>query len=299
MPDEIEVKACKACFKEKPLSEFYYRKDTDSYKNVCKRCNIYGNKIKDQDAKICNHCGVAKPISEFQKAGGGKWLQPYCKPCDAKRKKKHYDDNKEAFVLKRKQYYQNNKEIISEKYKAKRSATKVEKQPRVYNRMSEQERKRRKMLCDKAYRQKNADKVRNKKLEYKQSGRALFVAKEWQRRQSTKIEFVTKKRLRGRIYMALKRGVKSESTMVLLGCTIEYFKEYFQSLFTEDMSWERYMNGEIVIDHIKPCVKFDLTDPAQQKICFHYSNMQPLWEIDNLKKGTHYNENQSECQKKQ
>ena len=40
------------------------------------------------------------------------------------------------------------------------------------------------------------------------------------------------------------------------------------------------------VDHIIPCASFDLTDPKQQKICFHWSNLQPLKAIDNLKKGT-------------
>jgi hypothetical protein len=39
------------------------------------------------------------------------------------------------------------------------------------------------------------------------------------------------------------------------------------------------------IDHIKPCAAFDLTDPAQQKECFHFSNLQLLWAEDNLSKG--------------
>lgn len=38
------------------------------------------------------------------------------------------------------------------------------------------------------------------------------------------------------------------------------------------------------VDHIIPCSSFDLTDIKQQKICFHYTNLQPLWAIDNLKK---------------
>ena len=39
------------------------------------------------------------------------------------------------------------------------------------------------------------------------------------------------------------------------------------------------------VDHIKPCFSFDLTDPEQQKICFHYTNLQPLWALENIKKG--------------
>lgn len=42
------------------------------------------------------------------------------------------------------------------------------------------------------------------------------------------------------------------------------------------------------IDHIKPCSAFDLTQDVQQKECFHYSNMQPLWAIENHKKGGRY-----------
>ena len=52
------------------------------------------------------------------------------------------------------------------------------------------------------------------------------------------------------------------------------------------MTWEDFMNGKIHIDHIRPCASFNLNDPSQQKICFHYTNLQPLWAKDNLRKGT-------------
>ena len=35
------------------------------------------------------------------------------------------------------------------------------------------------------------------------------------------------------------------------------------------------------IDHIKPCASFDLSDPKEQKHCFFYKNLQPLWGEDN------------------
>ena len=38
------------------------------------------------------------------------------------------------------------------------------------------------------------------------------------------------------------------------------------------------------IDHIIPVARFDLTDAEQQRRCFHYSNLQPLWAADNLAK---------------
>jgi hypothetical protein len=49
------------------------------------------------------------------------------------------------------------------------------------------------------------------------------------------------------------------------------------------MSWDNWSLKGWHIDHIRPISSFDLSDPAQQKECFHYSNLQPLWAIDNLK----------------
>lgn len=51
------------------------------------------------------------------------------------------------------------------------------------------------------------------------------------------------------------------------------------------MTWANYGKSGWHIDHIKPCASFDLSDPDQQKACFHYSNLQPLWAFDNLSKG--------------
>lgn len=52
------------------------------------------------------------------------------------------------------------------------------------------------------------------------------------------------------------------------------------------MSWDNYGRGgrKWQIDHIKPCAYFDLTKPEDQRKCFHYSNLQPLWQKDNLEK---------------
>lgn len=84
--------------------------------------------------------------------------------------------------------------------------------------------------------------------------------------------------LRGRLYHALKEinVVKSISSMELLGCSPNDCRLYIEKQFRNPMSWENY--GIIwEIDHIKPCSSFDLTDPDQQKQCFHYTNLQPLF----------------------
>jgi len=94
--------------------------------------------------------------------------------------------------------------------------------------------------------------------------------------------------LRTRLWCALKaQGVKkTTSTMKLCGCSLEKLKQHLESQFTDGMSWDN--KGEWHIDHVKPCAAFDLTDVEEQKKCFHYTNLQPLWAVDNMRKGAKY-----------
>lgn len=97
--------------------------------------------------------------------------------------------------------------------------------------------------------------------------------------------------MRCRVNDALKNNKKSSYTLDLVGCTIEQLRSHIESQFESGMTWENYGNPNgnhsdcWHIDHIKPCSSFDLSDPKQQKKCFHYANLRPLWAIDNLKKG--------------
>ena len=93
--------------------------------------------------------------------------------------------------------------------------------------------------------------------------------------------------LRGRLWSALtKKNIKkTTSVMELTGCSIDFLKHHLESLFLEGMSWDNYGTYGWHVDHILPCASFDLSDPEQQKICFHYTNLQPLWREDNLSKG--------------
>ena len=70
--------------------------------------------------------------------------------------------------------------------------------------------------------------------------------------------------------------------MKLLGCSLDFLKQYLEFQFKKGMSWSNY--GKWHIDHIKPCASFDLSKPNEQHKCFNYINLQPLWAIDNLRK---------------
>jgi hypothetical protein len=88
---------------------------------------------------------------------------------------------------------------------------------------------------------------------------------------------------RNRIRNCIKKGWKSQSSLSLTGCNSwNELKQYLENKFQKGMTWDNY--GEWHIDHIKPCSAFDLTDTSEQKKCFHYTNLQPLWAMDNLSK---------------
>lgn len=98
--------------------------------------------------------------------------------------------------------------------------------------------------------------------------------------------------LRNRFRKMLKnRGIRKRApglSLKLLGCSLDSFKIYLQSKFEPGMTWENYGKGKgkWTIDHIIPCALFDLTKPEHQAICFHFSNLQPMWGTDNFKKST-------------
>src|ERR1035437_1526811 len=127
--------------------------------------------------------------------------------------------------------------------------------------------------------------------EYKKK---MEVTKEWsekRRRRWNKWIKIKKNRdrkrligkLSGRIRSALKRvGIKkSNRTSELLGCNIYKLKTHLQSKFSKKMSWDNCGENGWHIDHIIPCRAFNLLNEEEQKKCFHYTNLQPLWNTDN------------------
>ena len=89
-----------------------------------------------------------------------------------------------------------------------------------------------------------------------------------------------KKLLSSRILKAITRNGngarKAARTMELIGCTIAEVRTHLESKFLPGMTWENCGRNGWHIDHHKPCKRFDLTDPEQQRLCFHFTNLKPL-----------------------
>jgi len=166
------------------------------------------------------------------------------------------EKNKEKVAEYAKQYTLNNKDRLKEKRDINRIAKKEE-----Y------------AVVTKAWREKNS--------EYIKEWNRLYTIK----RYHNDPVFALKMNQRTRVRAILKKN-KCAQTHELLGCSFQELKIHLENQFVDGMSWENM--GEWHIDHIIPLVSFDLSIPENQKIAFNYKNLQPLWAIDNLKKGAKY-----------
>ena len=202
----------------------------------------------------CCKCNIFKETIDFYKNNSRKnGLTIWCKECNKKARKK---------------YYKNNTDIERKK---------------SLNRKKNRNPEEAKFVLDK-WRKNSPHKIKKHKKE--------IITKQTEynkNRIKNDINYRLRVRLRKRLRLraALKscKVYKNNSTIYYLGCSI---KEYLNSLFKFGMSFETY--GKWHIDHIKPLSKFDLTEENQLKEAFNYKNTQPLWALENIRKGANYAE---------
>jgi hypothetical protein len=71
--------------------------------------------------------------------------------------------------------------------------------------------------------------------------------------------------------------------MSLIGCSINNLLIHLEKQFDERMTRENMGARGWHIHHIDECQDFDLTRDEDQKKCFHYTNLQPIWWTDHPK----------------
>lgn len=139
-----------------------------------------------------------------------------------------------------------------------------------------------------AYATKNADKIAAYQKGYRAENKAALRVADRARkslRYKTDHWFRIRENLRNRINEAITEAGwgKRSRTAGLIGCSWAHLKAHIESLFQPGMSWENY--GEWHIDHKLPCKSFNLCELEEQKRCMNWTNLQPLWALDNLRKG--------------
>ena len=218
--------------------------------------------------------------------------------------KKWCENNKEYVVKKHRDYFQKHKKEISEKNKAHRIANgeKIRKQEKEYrdNKLDKVKVK----IYMTAYYKKHREKLKKQKRQYYYDNqeKILEERKLWRKNNIVEARKIRNKckrttpeqilihRMRCRVYDYFKynKSIKDVSTLELLGCDIKFLKQYIQKRFKKGMSWNNY--GKWHIDHRIPInyflTKCNFNSLRIQKKCFNYKNLQPMWALDNLSKGT-------------
>lgn len=251
--------------------------------------------------KICKRCQIEKPIEEYGnniKEKDGKNI--YCKECELKRAREYREKNREKVNQSSKNYRNNNPEKYKEtikKYLEKNPDMTSTERSRKY-RSNEEWRKKFKE-AQKKYNLNNKEKIKDKNKKYRSENeeKVKTLKKNWVLANKEKVKRIKnesdKKRrkkdgfyrmkinLRARIREFLISETNSKRTKEIVGLDKVDLKLYIENKFLEGMSWENY--GKWHLDHIKP-LSLAKNDEEVFELN-HYTNLQPLWAEDNIKKG--------------
>ena len=210
------------------------------------------------NTKCCAKCKKDLPVDDFgtETRKNNVRLKSFCRSCC-------------------RLYYKENKERLKEKSR-KRYYERLEVEPDFKEKLK---------ISQKKYYEENKDKISKKRSSPKEREKMNNYMR---KRRKENLNFKIRDNLSGRVRSAVKRNKDSLSTLSLLGCSIEEFKVHIESLWEKGMDWNNHGLYGWHIDHIKPCSVFNLLNEDELKACFHWSNMQPLWAIDNLRKGDKY-----------
>jgi hypothetical protein len=244
------------------------------------------------ETKVCKKCGVEKLLCEFVKDKAAKnGFRNRCKNCSNEFIKvynqKYYqtEQNVEKRKQSQKKYREKNIEKINQRAKIYRenNVEKIKESQKLYywdnreKRLENREKwfeknKEKSMKTQKQWQNNNKEKINEVRRE------------NHHKKYQTDILYKLKINIRNRVKMFLKStnfDLDVNRTYDIVGCSPDELRDYLSSKFTEGMSWENY--GKWHIDHIIPISSANTKDDVCR--LSHYTNLQPLWEKDNLKKG--------------
>jgi hypothetical protein len=250
---------------------------------------FFGNIMNDRKSKACTLCKNELPLDMFyMHKCGRKKGKPFarcigcCKiitndPETAKRKAIWHQKNKERLYKKVLENKRDNPDAYKARRKKEREKIKADpvklKETNEYFKEWRKQNKESRRKTYYKYRAKNKDRINS------------HCSKYMSNKYKTDHNLRIKTNLSSMVRYAMRNGgTKRQRTMDLLGCSIEEFINHMESKFTNGMTWDNYGVLGWHMDHIIPCASFDLTDEKQQRECFHYTNLQPLWHYENRAK---------------
>lgn len=273
---------CKKCKHSKPQDAFYKSKAHKGGFNLqCRDCCRKKHKVWRE----ANKETVREKCSEWRKANPDKARDSSRKyilanPEKAKARRDAYSiNNKDKLSAYNSQWQKDNPDKVAAKSKAwrKNNQDKVKEHCKAnYAKNKEKLRAR-----EKAYRDLNREKINSSRREKRKNDPEKCYSRS-NERYKTDPEFRLVRLLRNRLGSVIRNKRKSGSAVALLGCSTQDVIQYLESKFQVGMTWENW--GEWHIDHKKPLASFNLEDETELAEACHYTNLQPLWAIDNIKK---------------
>ena len=227
--------------------------------------------------KVCTKCNVEKDFIDFSKQKKGKHgYRSTCIECDREYRKQYHLNNKEALNKKSKTYRINNQNKLAEYNKKYRLENiKYYKDYRLNNKENSKKYSQENSL-------KNKDRINIYGKKYRLENKDMLNKKYYHRKKTDPL-FKLTCNIRNLIANSIKkRGfTKKSKTYQILGCTFEEFKQHLEKQFIEGMNWDNRSLWHL--DHIYPISL--ATDEEHLIRLNHYTNFQPMWAIDNIKKG--------------
>lgn len=242
--------------------------------------------------KTCTKCKISKPFIMFyiDKRRPYPSLQSECKECHNIMIKLSNSKNEEKVKKTHKMYYEKNKKKIREMNKNwyldnLGKATQYNKDYYAQNKEKINE-------INKKWREKNKDKEYEDHKKWRANNKTLL--KEQSRRANDKKRSTTNGKLNCNmscaIYLSIVRGSKNHKKWEsLVGYTVDDLKKHLEKQFKHGMSWDNY--GQWHIDHKIPLSAFNFQIPSDIdfKKAWSLKNLQPLWAVENIKKGANLN----------
>lgn len=139
----------------------------------------------------------------------------------------------------------------------------------------------------KKYRDSNKDKEKNRISKWRNDNKNKVTEYNNEYHKSRKkndLIYKLRRSIKNRVYlyMKVKNITKQNKTFDIVGCTPKSLKEHLEKQFKDNMNWDNYGLYGWHIDHIIP-LSSAKTEEEIYKLC-HYTNLQPLWAEENLKK---------------
>ena len=111
--------------------------------------------------------------------------------------------------------------------------------------------------------------------------RTVTYMKEYNKKRYKVPQYLIRSHIKSSVIANIKKKKNFEKSSKYLGCTIDYFKNWIEFQFDENMNWENH-GSYWHFDHVEPCASFDLTDQEEITKCYNWKNYRPLEGIENI-----------------